>query len=166
MRSPPPSLRSESPPDPQVLAGLVPDAMASWNRFHCLEHKFGFMPERYSLNTGDLMEKGYPLRPEFLESTAFLFEVTGMSAGQGGVWKRGAEAGDGRDGGECTTVSMRYKWRRVWDMRVEVEAGIPGDPQAQGSRGLSPNIPSGRTATVLLMTQLGFELGTLGVLVL
>uniref|UniRef100_A0A7S4FFU4 alpha-1,2-Mannosidase n=1 Tax=Eutreptiella gymnastica TaxID=73025 RepID=A0A7S4FFU4_9EUGL len=64
-------------PGLQVLAGLVPDAMASWNRFHCLEHKFGFMPERYSLNTGDLMEKGYPLRPEFLESTAFLFEVTG-----------------------------------------------------------------------------------------
>jgi mannosidase alpha-like ER degradation enhancer 2 len=71
-------------PGLQVLAGDVHNALDSYEKMFCVVRELVFMPEYVSL--GQFLQKtaanhrhgaGYPLRPEFLESTYFLHRATG-----------------------------------------------------------------------------------------
>ena len=72
-------------PGLQVLAGDVHNALESWGKMWCVVEQTGLPPEYVdlaSLLTGQPQAKrtsgpGYPLRPEFLESTYFLYKATG-----------------------------------------------------------------------------------------
>ncbi|CAA0826757.1 Probable alpha-mannosidase I MNS5 [Striga hermonthica] len=65
-------------PGLQVLAGDVPAANSSHREFFHVWQKFGVLPERYLLDHQMLhpTEKYYPLRPEFAESTFYLYQAT------------------------------------------------------------------------------------------
>lgn len=65
-------------PGLQVLLGDVAAANSSHREFYNVWEKFGVLPERYLLDH-DMMhptEKYYPLRPEFAESTFYLYQAT------------------------------------------------------------------------------------------
>jgi ER degradation enhancer, mannosidase alpha-like 2 len=70
-------------PGLQVLAGDVTAALDSYVKMHCIVRDWGALPEYVPLmpyTRHQLLGKvgpGFPLRPEFLESTFFLYEATG-----------------------------------------------------------------------------------------
>jgi hypothetical protein len=64
-------------PGLQVLAGDVPNAEQAWSKYYFAwrKHQVG-LPERFDfLHLGATL-KHYPLRPEFIESTYFLYQAT------------------------------------------------------------------------------------------
>ncbi|CAI9112508.1 OLC1v1012969C2 [Oldenlandia corymbosa var. corymbosa] len=65
-------------PGLQVLVGDVPAANLSHREFYHIWNKFGVLPERYLLDHQMLhpTEKYYPLRPELVESTFYLYQAT------------------------------------------------------------------------------------------
>ncbi|CAL4885308.1 unnamed protein product [Urochloa decumbens] len=65
-------------PGLQTLLGDVAAANLSHREFYNVWQKFGVLPERYLLDYGMLhpTEKYYPLRPEFAESTFYLYQAT------------------------------------------------------------------------------------------
>ncbi|WVZ73721.1 hypothetical protein U9M48_021999 [Paspalum notatum var. saurae] len=65
-------------PGLQTLLGDVTAANLSHREFYNLWQRFGVLPERYLLDYGMLhpTEKYYPLRPEFAESTFYLYQAT------------------------------------------------------------------------------------------
>ncbi|XP_019197247.1 PREDICTED: alpha-mannosidase I MNS5 [Ipomoea nil] len=65
-------------PGVQVLVGDVDAANSSHREFFHVWKKFGVLPERYLLDHQMLhpTEKYYPLRPEFAESTFYLYQAT------------------------------------------------------------------------------------------
>ncbi|KAF7838374.1 alpha-mannosidase I MNS5 [Senna tora] len=65
-------------PGLQVLIGDVAAANSTHREFFHLWEKFGVLPERYLLDYQMLhpTEKYYPLRPEFAESTFYLYQAT------------------------------------------------------------------------------------------
>ncbi|PAN08059.1 hypothetical protein PAHAL_1G383700 [Panicum hallii] len=65
-------------PGLQTLLGDVAAANLSHREFYNVWQRFGVLPERYLLDYGILhpTEKYYPLRPEFAESTFYLYQAT------------------------------------------------------------------------------------------
>ncbi|KAH7688815.1 Glycoside hydrolase family 47 protein [Dioscorea alata] len=65
-------------PGLQVLVGDIPAANSSHRQFFHIWDRFGVLPERYLLDHDALhpTEKYYPLRPEFAESTFYLYQGT------------------------------------------------------------------------------------------
>ncbi|KAL5212754.1 hypothetical protein ABZP36_023601 [Zizania latifolia] len=65
-------------PGLQTLLGDVAAANLSHREFYNVWQRFGVLPERYLLDFGMLhpTEKYYPLRPEFAESTFYLYQAT------------------------------------------------------------------------------------------
>ncbi|XP_071903834.1 alpha-mannosidase I MNS5-like isoform X3 [Coffea arabica] len=65
-------------PGLQVLVGDIPAANLSHREFYYVWKKYGVLPERYLLDHMMLhpTEKYYPLRPEFAESTFYLYQAT------------------------------------------------------------------------------------------
>nr|AWA44947.1 alpha-1,2-Mannosidase [Saccharum officinarum] len=65
-------------PGLQTLLGDVTAANLSHREFYNIWQRFGVLPERYLLDYGMLhpTEKYYPLRPEFAESTFYLYQAT------------------------------------------------------------------------------------------
>ncbi|KAL6524395.1 Alpha-mannosidase I mns5 [Orobanche hederae] len=65
-------------PGLQVLVGDIAAANSSHREFFYVWEKFGVLPERYLLDYQMLhpTEKYYPLRPEFAESTFYLYQAT------------------------------------------------------------------------------------------
>lgn len=65
-----------------VLSGDVSGALQAYEKMHCIVRDWGIMPEYVHLGTyirhqpPRRLGPGYPLRPEFLESTLFLYEAT------------------------------------------------------------------------------------------
>lgn len=62
----------------QVLSGEVEEAEATLESFFGIWKKFGALPERFLLNSNmaHSTEKYYPLRPELIESTYYLYMAT------------------------------------------------------------------------------------------
>ncbi|KAL6175610.1 hypothetical protein ACLB2K_052249 [Fragaria x ananassa] len=65
-------------PGLQVLVGDIAAANSSHREFFYVWNKYGVLPERYLLDHQMLhpTEKYYPLRPEFAESTFYLYQAT------------------------------------------------------------------------------------------
>ncbi|KAI9086456.1 hypothetical protein K1719_031540 [Acacia pycnantha] len=65
-------------PGLQVLIGDITAANSTHREFYHVWEKFGVLPERYLLDHQMLhpTEKYYPLRPEFAESTFYLYQAT------------------------------------------------------------------------------------------
>ncbi|XP_038688325.1 alpha-mannosidase I MNS5 isoform X2 [Tripterygium wilfordii] len=65
-------------PGLQVLVGDISAANSSHREFFNVWKKFGLLPERYLLDHQMIhpTEKYYPLRPEFAESTFYLYQAT------------------------------------------------------------------------------------------
>ncbi|KAK4843025.1 hypothetical protein QYF36_002963 [Acer negundo] len=65
-------------PGLQVLVGDIAAANSSHREFFHVWQKFGVLPERYLLDHQIIhpTEKYYPLRPEFAESTFYLYQAT------------------------------------------------------------------------------------------
>ncbi|KAJ0986720.1 hypothetical protein J5N97_005076 [Dioscorea zingiberensis] len=65
-------------PGLQVLVGDITAANSSHREFFHIWDRFGVLPERYLLDHDALhpTEKYYPLRPEFAESTFYLYQAT------------------------------------------------------------------------------------------
>merc|ERR1740124_30699 len=62
----------------QVLVGDIEEADKTFENFFSLWYKFGGLPERVLLNSGQAHqhERHYPLRPELIESAYALYEAT------------------------------------------------------------------------------------------
>ncbi|GAA0146410.1 hypothetical protein LIER_06375 [Lithospermum erythrorhizon] len=65
-------------PGLQVLAGDVEPAMRTHSAFFSVWRKYGFTPEGFNLATFSVQpgQKSYPLRPELIESTYWLYKAT------------------------------------------------------------------------------------------
>ncbi|KAL3512938.1 hypothetical protein ACH5RR_025655 [Cinchona calisaya] len=65
-------------PGVQVLVGDIAAANMSHREFYYVWNKYGVLPERYLLDHQMLhpTEKYYPLRPELVESTFYLYQAT------------------------------------------------------------------------------------------
>ncbi|KAF8314870.1 alpha-mannosidase [Cantharellus anzutake] len=63
-------------PGLQVLAGDVESAIKSHMAYWNLWKRFSGMPETFNVMTREGISLGYPLRPEFIESTYFLYRAT------------------------------------------------------------------------------------------
>ncbi|WOL06539.1 alpha-mannosidase I MNS5 isoform X4 [Canna indica] len=65
-------------PGLQILVGDIAAANSSHREFFYIWERFGVLPERYLLDHNMLhpTEKYYPLRPEFAESTFYLYQAT------------------------------------------------------------------------------------------
>ncbi|XP_038970215.1 alpha-mannosidase I MNS4 isoform X2 [Phoenix dactylifera] len=65
-------------PGLQVLAGDIDPAVRTHAAFLSVWKKYGFTPEGFNLATLNVQsgQKGYPLRPELMESTYWLFKAT------------------------------------------------------------------------------------------
>ncbi|XP_050225349.1 alpha-mannosidase I MNS5 [Mercurialis annua] len=65
-------------PGLQVLVGDISAANSSHREFFYVWNKFGVLPERYLLDLQMIhpTERYYPLRPEFAESTFYLYQAT------------------------------------------------------------------------------------------
>ncbi|XP_075662116.1 uncharacterized protein LOC142631717 isoform X2 [Castanea sativa] len=70
-------------PGLQVLVGDIAAANSSHREFFHVWEKFGVLPERYLLDHQMLhpTEKYYPLRPEWAESTFYLYQATKVEGG-------------------------------------------------------------------------------------
>ena len=62
----------------EVLAGNVVDARRTHEAYYGVWRKFGYTPEGFNLAEGRVNDgqKGYPLRPELIESTLYLWQAT------------------------------------------------------------------------------------------
>ena len=60
----------------QVLAGDMEEAICSHAFFYSIWRKYGALPERYNWQTKAPDVLFYPLRPELVESTYFLYRAT------------------------------------------------------------------------------------------
>ncbi|ORY05339.1 hypothetical protein K493DRAFT_204582, partial [Basidiobolus meristosporus CBS 931.73] len=60
----------------QVLAGDLENAIKSHLVFYNIWRKYHAIPERFDLNSKKPVVMHYPLRPEFVESTYFLYQAT------------------------------------------------------------------------------------------
>ena len=63
-------------PGLQVLSGDVSGGSRVWRAYEMLERKHGFPPEAYTANY-KMHWPHWPLRPEYIESTYFLYRATG-----------------------------------------------------------------------------------------
>ncbi|KZS97985.1 hypothetical protein SISNIDRAFT_405596 [Sistotremastrum niveocremeum HHB9708] len=63
-------------PGLQVLAGDVDNAIKSHLIYWNLWRRYSGMPEVFDINFGQSVARQYPLRPEFIESTYFLYRAT------------------------------------------------------------------------------------------
>ncbi|XP_039849285.1 alpha-mannosidase I MNS4-like isoform X3 [Panicum virgatum] len=65
-------------PGLQVLAGDVDPAIRTHDAFFSVWKKYGFTPEGFNLATSTVQngQRSYPLRPELIESTYWLFKAT------------------------------------------------------------------------------------------
>ncbi|XP_071122942.1 ER degradation-enhancing alpha-mannosidase-like protein 1 isoform X2 [Mytilus edulis] len=63
-------------PGIQVLNGDIEEAICSHALFYFIWKKYGFLPERYNWNLRVPEVMFYPLRPELIESTYFLYQAT------------------------------------------------------------------------------------------
>ena len=63
----------------EVLAGNVRDARATHAAFYGVWRRYGLTPEGFNLAEGRVQDgqRGYPLRPELVESTLYLARATG-----------------------------------------------------------------------------------------
>ena len=59
----------------QVLHGDLEEAICHHAYYYAIWKRFGCLPERYNWNLNAAEVKFYPLRPEFIESTYFLYQV-------------------------------------------------------------------------------------------
>jgi Glycosyl hydrolase family 47/PA domain len=60
----------------QVLDGRIDDAVYGYRRLWQLVHHFGLPPELYTPHSNRHHNSGFPLRPEFIESTYLLYRAT------------------------------------------------------------------------------------------
>ena len=60
----------------QVLHGDLEEAICHHAYYYAIWKRFGCLPERYNWNLNAAEVKFYPLRPEFIESTYFLYQVS------------------------------------------------------------------------------------------
>jgi hypothetical protein len=60
----------------QVLNGDIEEAICSHALYYFIWKKYGFLPERYNWNLRVPEVMFYPLRPELVESTYFLYQAT------------------------------------------------------------------------------------------
>jgi len=62
----------------KVLAGDVDPAIRTHDAFFSVWKKYGFTPEGFNLATSTVQngQRSYPLRPELIESTYWLFKAT------------------------------------------------------------------------------------------
>jgi mannosidase alpha-like ER degradation enhancer 1 len=63
-------------PGLQVLAGDVDNAIRGHLAYYQILRKYGFVPERYDFIKDEPIDPKYLLRPEFIESTYFLYRVS------------------------------------------------------------------------------------------
>ncbi|EJT97632.1 hypothetical protein DACRYDRAFT_59015 [Dacryopinax primogenitus] len=63
-------------PGLQVLGGDIQNAIKSHLVYWNLWRRYSAMPERFNIINKEIEIKGYPLRPEFVESTYFLYRAT------------------------------------------------------------------------------------------
>lgn len=65
-------------PGLQVLAGDIEPAMRTHTAFFSVWQRYGFTPEGFNLATSSVQhgQKSYPLRPELIESTYWLYKAT------------------------------------------------------------------------------------------
>ncbi|KAF8303422.1 hypothetical protein DL93DRAFT_2090221 [Clavulina sp. PMI_390] len=63
-------------PGLQVLAGDLENAIKSHLAYWGLWKRFSGIPETFNIYTRQAISLGYPLRPEFIESTYFLYQAT------------------------------------------------------------------------------------------
>ncbi|KAL5782750.1 hypothetical protein ACOSP7_007779 [Xanthoceras sorbifolium] len=68
-------------PGLQVLAGDIDPAIRTHTAFFSVWKRYGFTPEGFNLATLSVQhgQKSYPLRPELIESTYWLYKATGDS---------------------------------------------------------------------------------------
>ena len=66
-------------PGMKTLLGEVEDAMKTHLNYYSVFNKFNGWPEFYSINQQAPIQgrEGFPLRPEFIESTLYLYQATG-----------------------------------------------------------------------------------------
>eukprot|EP01120_Amphizonella_sp_Union-15-10_P015708 TRINITY_DN8127_c0_g1_i1.p1 TRINITY_DN8127_c0_g1~~TRINITY_DN8127_c0_g1_i1.p1 ORF type:complete len:819 (-),score=118.60 TRINITY_DN8127_c0_g1_i1:3-2459(-) len=64
-------------PGLQVSIGDLSSAMAAHDKYFQIWKYYGVIPERYDIVKRYPLIKNYPLRPEFIESTYFLYRATG-----------------------------------------------------------------------------------------
>ena len=60
----------------QVLNGDIDEAICSHALFYSIWRKYSMLPERYNWNMKVPEVLFYPLRPELVESTYFLYQAT------------------------------------------------------------------------------------------
>ncbi|OMJ19914.1 ER degradation-enhancing alpha-mannosidase-like protein 1 [Smittium culicis] len=63
-------------PGLMVQVGDIPGAQRSYMVYYHLWRKYRSMPERFNISLKNLQISFYPLRPEFIESTYFLYTAT------------------------------------------------------------------------------------------
>ncbi|XP_020092701.1 alpha-mannosidase I MNS4 isoform X2 [Ananas comosus] len=65
-------------PGLQVLAGDIDPAIRTHHAFFSVWKRYGFTPEGFNLATSNIQngQRSYPLRPELMESTYWLFKAT------------------------------------------------------------------------------------------
>ncbi|KAJ3042757.1 alpha mannosidase-like protein, partial [Rhizophlyctis rosea] len=63
-------------PGLQVLAGDLPSAIRHHQVYWTVWRRYGGMPERFDFKSKGIAIAGYPLRPEFVESTYMLYQAT------------------------------------------------------------------------------------------
>jgi len=64
-------------PGLQSMFGQIEEAMGTIKAFHSVWRRYGFTPEGYNLISGNVQhgQKGYPLRPELVESLYYLYQT-------------------------------------------------------------------------------------------
>ena len=64
-------------PGLQVLWGDIESAASTHDLLYFVNHKHHFLPEAFNLDMRGVVWANHPLRPEFAESTYFLYKATG-----------------------------------------------------------------------------------------
>lgn len=62
-------------PGTQVLVGDVESAIKSHAVYAYQWKRYGGLPETFDINRRHAVSLGYPLRPEFIESNLYLYQV-------------------------------------------------------------------------------------------
>ena len=60
----------------QVLAGDLEEAICLHSMYYAIWQRFNALPERYNWHLQQPDVSFYPLRPEFVESTYYLYQAT------------------------------------------------------------------------------------------
>ncbi len=66
---------AQGAPFSQVLHGDLEEAVCQHALYYALWLRYGALPERYNWKTNAPDVSFYPLRPEFMEATYFLYQV-------------------------------------------------------------------------------------------